>query len=79
MLKPRKQYPVFCAAIAAALFMTAGLAQAQTTAAQANADGKRCEAGNSDSGGKAGEFNPDSSSSACRLAISTWSWASRSS
>ena len=68
MLKPRKQYPVFCAAIAAALFMTAGLAQAQTTAAQANADGKRCEAGNSDSGGKAGEFNPDSSSSACRLA-----------
>lgn len=68
MLKPRKHYTVFCAAMAAALFMTAGLAQAQTAAAQANADSKRCEAGNADGGGKGAEFNPDSSSSACSLA-----------
>ena len=78
MLKPRKQYTVFCAAMATALFMTAGLAQAQTAAAQANADSKRCEAGNADGGGKGAEFNPDSSSSACSLANGFVNFGSRS-
>ncbi|MGK5020572.1 PEP-CTERM sorting domain-containing protein [Janthinobacterium sp. LB2P10] len=78
MLKPLKHHTAFCAAMAAALFMSAGMAQAQTATAQANADGKRCEAGNADSAGKAGEFNPDSSSSACRLANGFVNFGSRS-
>lgn len=77
MFKPRKQYTIFCAAMTAALFMTAGMAQAQSTAPQASADSKRCEAANADGSGKAGDFNPDSSSSACSLANGFVNFGSR--
>jgi len=78
MLKPRTPYSVLGTALAAALFLTAGMAQAQVTAAQADNNSKRCEAANADGSGKAGEFNPDSSSSACSLANGFVNFGARS-
>ena len=78
MLKPRTPYSVLGTALAAALFLTAGMAQAQATAAQADNNSKRCEAANADGSGKAGEFNPDSSSSACSLANGFVNFGARS-
>ncbi|PJJ21910.1 putative secreted protein with PEP-CTERM sorting signal [Janthinobacterium sp. 67] len=78
MSKPRIHHSAVSAAFAAALFMTAGMAQAQATAAQAENNSKRCEAANTDGDGKGGEFNPDSSSSGCSLANGFVNFGTRS-
>lgn len=68
MLKSKQAANVFKAAVAGAFFIAAGAAQAQATPAPAASnEGKRCETGDS-AKGNGGEFNPDSSRSACSLA-----------